>query len=85
MQISATCEGAALAGATDAGASEAGGSEAGAVYILYLGIERLRLLGECLPGLPVAVAGDLTIVAKSGGFGDEDTLVRVARMIGRGR
>lgn len=57
-----------------------GGATAEAV-LGEMGIDRVRLLGECLPGLPVATAGNLTIVAKSGGFGDGDTLVRVARMI----
>jgi D-threonate/D-erythronate kinase len=60
-----------------------GGATAEAV-LSEMGIERLRLRGECLPGLPVAVAGSLTIVAKSGGFGDEATLARVARMIAGG-
>jgi uncharacterized protein YgbK (DUF1537 family) len=57
-----------------------GGATAEAV-LGALGIDRMRLLGECLPGLPVGVAGDLTIVTKSGGFGDIGTLVRVAEMI----
>lgn len=57
-----------------------GGATAEAV-LGALGIDRMRLLGECLPGLPVGVAGELTIVAKSGGFGDEGTLVRVAELI----
>ena len=63
-----------------------GGATAEAV-LGAMGIHRLRLLGECLPGLPVAVArqGDgksLTIVAKSGGFGGVETLTQVADMIG---
>jgi len=57
-----------------------GGATAEAV-LGAIGVERLRLLGECLPGLPVATVGKLTVVAKSGGFGDEETLVQVARMI----
>jgi uncharacterized protein YgbK (DUF1537 family) len=57
-----------------------GGATAEAV-LGAMGIDRMRLLGECLPGLPVGVARDLTIVAKSGGFGDIGTLVRVAGMI----
>lgn len=39
-----------------------------------LGISVLELLGEALPGLPIARAGGLTVVTKSGGFGDPDTL-----------
>lgn len=60
-----------------------GGATAEAV-LLAMGIERMRLLGECLPGLPVAKAGGLTLVAKSGGFGDEDALVQVVRMMEAG-
>lgn len=58
-----------------------GGATAEAV-LSGLGIRTLQLLGECLPGLPVARAGGMTIVAKSGGFGDTNTLARIARMIG---
>jgi D-threonate/D-erythronate kinase len=61
-----------------------GGATAEAV-LGALGVDRMRLLGECLPGLPVGVAGDLTIVAKSGGFGDDRTLLRVAEMIRRAK
>ncbi|TNC68262.1 four-carbon acid sugar kinase family protein [Rubellimicrobium roseum] len=57
-----------------------GGATAEAV-LGAMGLDRMRLLGECLPGLPVGRAGGLTIVAKSGGFGDVGTLVRVADMI----
>jgi uncharacterized protein YgbK (DUF1537 family) len=65
-----------------------GGATAEAV-LGAMGIHRLTLLGECLPGLPVAVARQaggktLTIVAKSGGFGGEETLTQVAAMIGAG-
>ncbi|WP_445682394.1 four-carbon acid sugar kinase family protein [Radicibacter daui] len=63
-----------------------GGATAEAV-LMAMGIHRLRLLGDCLPGLPVAVARQadgktLTIVAKSGGFGGVETLTQVADMIG---
>jgi uncharacterized protein YgbK (DUF1537 family) len=61
-----------------------GGATAEAV-LGAMGIDRMRLLGECLPGLPVGVAGDLTIVAKSGGFGEVGALVRVAEMIRRAK
>lgn len=44
------------------------------VILEQLGILVLELLGEALPGLPVARAGGLTVVTKSGGFGDPDTL-----------
>jgi uncharacterized protein YgbK (DUF1537 family) len=61
-----------------------GGATAEAV-LSAMGIDRMRLLGECLPGLPVGVAEGLTIVAKSGGFGDAETLVRVGEMIREAR
>jgi len=47
------------------------------VILEQLGIGVLEVLGEALPGLPIARAGDLTVVTKSGGFGDPDTLVRL--------
>jgi D-threonate/D-erythronate kinase len=63
-----------------------GGATAQAM-LEVMGIRRMTLLGECLPGLPVAVARlasgeSLTIVAKSGGFGSAQTLSEVADMIG---
>ena len=61
-----------------------GGATAEAV-LGAMGIDRMRLLGECLPGLPVGVAEGLTIVAKSGGFGDVGALIRVAEMIRRAK
>jgi len=47
------------------------------VILSRLGIEVLDLIGEALPGLPLAKADGLTIVTKSGGFGDEETLTRL--------
>ncbi|KRA98386.1 hypothetical protein ASD83_10810 [Devosia sp. Root685] len=44
------------------------------VILEQLGMAMLELLGEALPGLPIARAGGLTVVTKSGGFGDPDTL-----------
>lgn len=43
----------------------------------HLGISTLTLLGEAQPGLPVARAGGLTVVTKSGGFGDPETFTRL--------
>ncbi|WP_128255679.1 four-carbon acid sugar kinase family protein [Falsirhodobacter deserti] len=57
-----------------------GGATAGAV-LHALGMEVLDLLGECMPGLPVSRANGMTIVTKSGGFGDSKTLATLARMI----
>lgn len=47
------------------------------VILARLGIHVLNLVGEALPGLPLARGGDLTFVTKSGGFGDEDCLLRL--------
>lgn len=42
-----------------------------------LGIETLDVLGEIQPGLPIACGGGLTVVTKSGGFGEPDSLSRL--------
>jgi uncharacterized protein YgbK (DUF1537 family) len=47
------------------------------VILERLGVRVLELVGEVLPGLPLAQGGDLTFVTKSGGFGDEDCLLRL--------
>ncbi len=43
-----------------------------------LGLDRLALRGEILPGLPLSGAEGRAIVTKSGGFGDPDCLARIA-------
>lgn len=53
-----------------------GGATAQAI-LEALGIGLITLVGEALPGLPIARAGGFTIITKSGGFGDKDTLVRL--------
>jgi uncharacterized protein YgbK (DUF1537 family) len=53
-----------------------GGATAQAI-LQRLGIASLDLIGEALPGLPLATGGGLTFVTKSGGFGAEDTLQRL--------
>lgn len=50
-----------------------GGATAQAV-LGELRIVVLDLVGEVLPGLPLATGGGLTVITKSGGFGDVDTL-----------
>lgn len=50
------------------------GGETAQVILRRLGIDVLELAGEALPGLPLAHAGDLTVITKSGGFGTEETL-----------
>lgn len=42
-----------------------------------LGVTVLHLIGEALPGLPLARAHGLTVITKSGGFGEPDTLQRL--------
>lgn len=58
-----------------------GGATAEAV-LRHMGVDQLELVGEALPGIVVARAGDLTVVTKSGGFGDVDALARLAVMTG---
>lgn len=58
-----------------------GGSTAEAV-LSRMGISRFRLLGECLPGLGLAYVDGQCIIAKSGGFGQPDTLVKIAAATG---
>ncbi|MBP2238302.1 uncharacterized protein YgbK (DUF1537 family) [Sinorhizobium kostiense] len=54
-----------------------GGATAEAV-LKTMGITRFRLLGECLPGLGLAHAHGHCIIAKSGGFGEPNTLRAIA-------
>lgn len=53
-----------------------GGATAQAI-LQMLGIEMLEVLGEIQPGLPIARGGSLTVVTKSGGFGEPDGLSRL--------
>lgn len=55
-----------------------GGATAEAVLDV-LGIAHFTVIGEALPGLPLCRAGERIVITKSGGFGEEDTLVRLAR------
>ncbi|MDX3974924.1 four-carbon acid sugar kinase family protein [Shinella sp.] len=59
-----------------------GGATAEAL-LKTMGIVRFRLLGECLPGLGLAHAQGHCIIAKSGGFGQPDTLQEIARRLRR--
>ena len=59
-----------------------GGATAEAV-LARMGIARFRLLGECLPGLGLAHAQGHCIIAKSGGFGQPDTLREIADRLRR--
>ncbi len=54
-----------------------GGATAEAV-LDRMGIECFRLEGECMPGLGLAYAAGQCIIAKSGGFGQPDTLAKLA-------
>lgn len=59
-----------------------GGATAEAV-LRKMGIVRFRLRGECLPGLGLAHAQGHCIIAKSGGFGQPDTLREIAERLCR--
>ncbi|MBC2775540.1 four-carbon acid sugar kinase family protein [Rhizobium sp. AQ_MP] len=61
-----------------------GGATAEAV-LDNMGIECFRLEGECMPGLGLAHARGQCIIAKSGGFGQPDTLVKLAEQLHGGR
>ena len=52
------------------------------VVLQALEITTLELLGEALPGLPIARAGGFTIITKSGGFGDSDALLHLLGHLG---
>lgn len=58
------------------------GGDTAAAVAHALGIACLLPQGELLPGLPVSIGegtdGRFVLVTKSGGFGDADTLVRIA-------
>ncbi|MFI0473742.1 four-carbon acid sugar kinase family protein [Halomonas sp. HMF6819] len=57
-----------------------GGATAEAV-LLSNDIVEMQILGEILPGLPVCRTENTVFITKSGGFGADDTLIRVAEMI----
>lgn len=55
------------------------------VVLDHMGIDCFRLEGECMPGLGLAHAKGQCIIAKSGGFGQPDTLVKLAEKLHGGR
>ncbi len=55
------------------------------VVLDHMGIDCFRLEGECMPGLGLAHAKGRCIIAKSGGFGQPDTLVKLAEKLHGGR
>ena len=57
-----------------------GGATAEAV-LKKMGVQRFRLLGECLPGLGLAEVDGRCIIAKSGGFGAPETLKEIAEAV----
>lgn len=58
-----------------------GGATAEAV-MQAMGLDVLRLEGEVLPGVPLARAEGRTVIVKSGGFGGDDALIRLAEILG---
>lgn len=61
-----------------------GGATAEAA-LAAMGVTHFRLEGECMPGLGLAYANGQCIILKSGGFGEPDTLAKLARQIVHGR
>lgn len=61
-----------------------GGATAEAV-LENMRIEYFRLEGECMPGLGLAHAKGQCIITKSGGFGEPETLVKLAEKLHGGR
>ncbi len=61
-----------------------GGATAEAV-LEKMGVTCFRLEGECIPGLGLAYANGQCIILKSGGFGEPETLAKLARQIVDGR
>lgn len=55
------------------------------VVLASMGVTCFRLEGECLPGLGLAYAKGQCIILKSGGFGEPDTLAKLATQIIDGR
>ena len=47
------------------------------IVLDHLGIAMVEVLGEALPGLPIARAGGFTLITKSGGFGNPDALAEI--------
>ncbi|WMT90393.1 four-carbon acid sugar kinase family protein [Pelagibacterium sp. H642] len=60
-----------------------GGATAQAV-LDFIGIDLLEVLGEVVPGLPLADAGRFKLITKSGGFGGPDAFVDVLNLQGAG-
>lgn len=61
------------------------GGATAAVVLARMKIASLDLLGEVLPGLPVAQARGMSIVLKSGGFGGAETLLQLLGRIEGGK
>ncbi|MGU3575158.1 four-carbon acid sugar kinase family protein [Brucellaceae bacterium C25G] len=60
------------------------GGETAHALMQTMAIDHFRLLGECLPGLAVAQHKGQYLVAKSGGFGDPETLIKIAKQTSLG-
>lgn len=63
----------------------ASGGETASAILSQLGVTTLEVMGEILPGIPMArtISGAkrLVIATKSGGFGPPDTLLQLARLV----
>jgi D-threonate/D-erythronate kinase len=74
---------------TNVGALVMSGGDTAAMVCRALRIDAIELRGEVLPGIPWGVirggfADGVSIVTKSGGFGDDDALVRAVPFVATG-
>jgi uncharacterized protein YgbK (DUF1537 family) len=75
----------ARAGLDRAGALIATGGETARAVLLSVGVRMLAVEGEIEPGVVcMRTPEGLTVITKAGAFGDPGTLLRAARMLGRG-
>jgi D-threonate/D-erythronate kinase len=62
------------------------GGETAAALMRQMGVRHLDVIGAALPGIPVSHAAladgrRFTLITKSGGFGDHETLARLAQFV----
>uniref|UniRef100_A0A7C4JM36 Four-carbon acid sugar kinase family protein n=1 Tax=Ignisphaera aggregans TaxID=334771 RepID=A0A7C4JM36_9CREN len=57
------------------------GGDTAIALVKSLGIDSLEVIGEVEPGIPILKCGDLIMVTKAGGFGEELTIVKIVTRI----
>lgn len=57
------------------------GGDTAVALVKNLGIDSLEVVGEVEPGIPMLKCGDLIMVTKAGGFGEELTIVKIVARI----